>query len=137
MTRRGRLHHLELWRDDATSVDGPWPWLLGELGYTRADAWPTGCRWHLDESYVVLESGPDHVRGDAERLRSGLNHLAFWAGTRDEVDSLTDRAPARGWRLLFADRHPYAGGVEHYAAYLEDDGGFEVELVAEEETNCT
>ena len=37
---------------------------------------------------------------------------------------------ARGWRLLFADRHPHAGGPEHYGAYLENEDGFEVELVA-------
>jgi catechol 2,3-dioxygenase-like lactoylglutathione lyase family enzyme len=28
------------------------------------------------------------------------------------------------------DRHPYAGGPEHYAAYLASTDGFEVELVA-------
>ncbi|MGO8726360.1 MAG: hypothetical protein ACLQK8_06515 [Streptosporangiaceae bacterium] len=39
-------------------------------------------------------------------------------------------APAHGWQLLFADRHPHAGGSQHYAAYLEDSDGFEVELVA-------
>ncbi|EQD64343.1 Glyoxalase, partial [mine drainage metagenome] len=31
---------------------------------------------------------------------------------------------------LFEDRHPHAGGPNHYAAYLENDDGFEVELVA-------
>jgi hypothetical protein len=31
---------------------------------------------------------------------------------------------------MFADRHPYAGGNQHYAAYLENDEGFEVEVVA-------
>jgi hypothetical protein len=31
---------------------------------------------------------------------------------------------------MFADEHPWAGGPEHYAAYLEDRDGFEVELVA-------
>lgn len=31
---------------------------------------------------------------------------------------------------MFPDRHPYAGGAQHYAAYLENDDGFEVELVA-------
>ena len=33
---------------------------------------------------------------------------------------------------MFADRHPYAGGPEHYAAYLESGEGFEVELVADQ-----
>ncbi|UUU44923.1 hypothetical protein [Streptomyces sp. NBC_00162] len=32
--------------------------------------------------------------------------------------------------VMFPDRHPYAGGAQHYAAYLENDDGFEVELVA-------
>jgi len=31
---------------------------------------------------------------------------------------------------MFTDRHPYAGGEGHYAAYLENADGFEVELVA-------
>jgi hypothetical protein len=32
--------------------------------------------------------------------------------------------------VMFADRHPYAGGQHHCAAYLENDDGFEVELCA-------
>lgn len=129
---RGHLHHLELWRDDATTPDGPWPWLLQQLGYSRTDTWATGCTWSLDEAYVVLESGADHVTGRADRLRSGTNHLALRAGSPADVDALTSGAPQHGWRLLFADLHPQAGGPQHYAAFLEDDAGFEVELVAGE-----
>ncbi len=148
MSRRGWLHHVEVWRDDATAVEGPWPWLLQQLGYVRTDTWATGCSWSPSEpeggssggsdggwgagAYVVLESGADHVRGRSQRLRSGVNHLAFWAGTRAEVDALVAQAPGHGWRLLFAERHPHAGGPGHYAAYLEDEAGFEVELVAEQ-----
>jgi hypothetical protein len=31
---------------------------------------------------------------------------------------------------MFPDRHPHAGGPEHYAAYLENADGYEVELVS-------
>jgi hypothetical protein len=31
---------------------------------------------------------------------------------------------------MFADRHPFAGGPQRGAAYLENAAGFEVELVA-------
>jgi hypothetical protein len=31
---------------------------------------------------------------------------------------------------MFAERYPWAGGPEHYAGYLENSDGFEVELVA-------
>jgi hypothetical protein len=43
---------------------------------------------------------------------------------------MVGEALLHGWRLMFADRHPYAGGEQHYAAYLEDPDGYEVELVA-------
>ena len=80
----------------------------------------------------MLESGPDVVATRHDRLRPGLNHLAFHAGSPSDVDALVGEAVDNGWALLFADRHPYAGGPQHYAAYLEDDDGFEVELVARE-----
>jgi hypothetical protein len=32
---------------------------------------------------------------------------------------------------MFQDRHPFAGGADTYAAYLEDGDGYEVELVAD------
>jgi len=32
---------------------------------------------------------------------------------------------------MFSDLHPHAGGPQHYAAYLENYDGFEVELVAD------
>ena len=37
--------------------------------------------------------------------------------------TLSAAAPEHGWTLMFADRHPFAGGPEHYAAYLEDADG--------------
>ncbi|MFI5496568.1 glyoxalase [Actinoplanes sp. NPDC051859] len=132
MNRRGSLHHLELWMDDATTPQGPWPWLLTRLGYTVDNVWATGCAWASGEAYVVLESGRDHIRGRHERLHSGMNHVAFRAGSRDELDLLVADAPRHGWSLMFTDRHPHAGGPHTYAAYLEDPHGFEVELVADE-----
>jgi len=78
----------------------------------------------------VVEQSPALTAAEHDRRRPGLNHLAFHAGTRGDVDSLAADAPAHGWTLLFADRHPYAGGPGHYAAYLADTDGFEVELVA-------
>jgi hypothetical protein len=137
MNRRGRLHHLELWMDDATCDEGPWPWLLRRLGYTLDSTWETGRSWINGDAYIVLESGAAHVRGRPDRLRSGLNHVALWAGSRDELDALTADAVQHGWALMFADRHPHAGGPDTYAAYLEDASGFEVELVAEAADSAT
>jgi hypothetical protein len=46
------------------------------------------------------------------------------------VDRPAAAAGEHGWSPLFAERYPHAGGPEHYAAYLENADGFEVELVA-------
>ena len=102
-----------------------------ELGYAVDSTWDRGTSWRLGTAYLVVECGPD-VRGSHDRVRAGLNHLALHAGSRADVDALVREAPERGWSLLFADRHPYAGGPTHYAAYLEDAEGFEVELVADD-----
>jgi hypothetical protein len=127
------IHHLELWRDDATEAGGPWPWLLAALGYSRTSTWPTGQTWEPPGGggYVVLESGPDHRRGPTDRVASGMNHVAFRGGTRAAVDALAAAAADHGWTPMFAERYPHAGGPDHYAAYLEDASGFEVEIVAD------
>ncbi len=130
--RRVTLHHVELWVPDLGRAVESWGWLLNELGYQLYQDWPNGRSWRPanGETYIVVERSPDLSGDKHDRKAPGLNHLAFSVGDQTRVDELTLSAPAHGWRLMFADRHPYAGGPEHYAAYLEDSDGYEVELVA-------
>jgi hypothetical protein len=53
------------------------------------------------------------------------------APDRQTVDRIHAAAPKHGWYRMFASVYPHAGGTEHYAAYLEDAAGFEVEIVAD------
>ncbi|MBB4684658.1 GNAT family N-acetyltransferase [Amycolatopsis jiangsuensis] len=124
--RRGRLHHVELWVPDLARAEQSWGWLLGRLGWREFQRWPAGVSWRSGVTYLVVEQV--HAGSEHDRIRSGLNHLALHAGTRAEVDRFA--GGGHGWRPLFADRYPHAGGPEHYAAYLENEDGFEVELVA-------
>lgn len=128
--RRGALHHVEIWVEDIEADGREWAWLLDRLGYRLGDDWGHGQAWDLGDHYVVVESGPDVLAGRHERRRAGVNHLAFHAGTPEELAALVAEASDHGWSLMFADRHPYAGGPGHHAAYLESGAGFEVELVA-------
>ena len=128
--RRGGLHHVEIWVEDIAAAGREWGWLLGRLGYHLGDDWGHGQAWELGSLYVVVESGPDVETGRHERKRAGVNHLAFHGGSREDVDAVAADCGVGGWTLMFADQHPYAGGREHYAAYLESGEGFEVELVA-------
>jgi RimJ/RimL family protein N-acetyltransferase/catechol 2,3-dioxygenase-like lactoylglutathione lyase family enzyme len=126
----GSLHHVELWVPDLARSEALLGWLLTELGWLPGQRWPGGMSWHLGSTYLVIEASPDRSATAHDRLRPGLNHLALHAGDPAGVDALTSAALCKGWRLLFADRHPHAGGDHQYAAYLEDPDGFEIELVA-------
>ncbi|MFD0369866.1 VOC family protein [Streptomyces sp. NPDC059071] len=126
----GALHHVEIWVPDigrAVASFGP---LLEALGYTPFQSWERGRSWRLGATYLVFEESPALTAGSHDRLRPGLNHLAFHVATRPELDRLVGEAVRAGWRLLFADRHPHAGGEQSCAGYLENADGFEVELVA-------
>ncbi|WP_409333046.1 VOC family protein [Trujillonella humicola] len=127
---RGLLHHVELWVPDLARAERSWGWLLTRLGAQPYRSWEHGRSWRRGDVYVVVERSPDLAGSRHERRAPGLNHLAFHAGTAGELDALVAEAPEHGWRLLFPDRHPFAGGPDHRAAYLEDGDGFEVELVA-------
>jgi catechol-2,3-dioxygenase len=128
---RGTVHHIELWVPNLRSAQPRWRWLLAELGYERYQAWDRGVSFALGPTYIVLEQSPALAAATHDRLLPGMNHLAFHAGTRADVDALVHGAGEHGWMLMFADRHPFAGGPDTYAAYLEDVDGFEVELVAD------
>jgi catechol 2,3-dioxygenase-like lactoylglutathione lyase family enzyme len=128
---RGPLHHVELWVPSLERAERSWGWLLPALGYAEHQRWDAGVSWIFDGTYVVVEQSPALAAEVHDRLAPGLNHLAFHSGTRGEVDRLAEAAPAHDWSLLFPDRHPYAGGPDHYAAYLENGDGYEVELVAD------
>ncbi|GAA3532100.1 GNAT family N-acetyltransferase [Amycolatopsis ultiminotia] len=127
--RHGRLHHVELWVPDLARAEQCWGWLLGRLGWREFQRWSAGVSWRLGGAYVVAEQSPASTAPGHERTRPGLNHLALHVGSRAEVDALA--GGGHGWRPLFADRFPHAGGTAHYAAYLENADGFEVELVAD------
>ena len=130
MARSSPLHHVELWVPDLTRAERSWDWLLVELGAEPFQSWPHGRSWRWDDVYVVVEQSPALVGNQHERRSPGLDHRALRAGFPTDLDALVAEAPFHGWRPLFPDRHPFAGGADHRTAYLEDADGYEVGLVA-------
>lgn len=123
------LHHLELRTADLAGASEAWGWLLTELGYVSYQEWPLGRSWRHGSFYVVLESAP--TNGAHDRRTPGLSHIAFHCGTTAQADRLWEQGPGHGWSHLYSDRHPFAGGTAHYAAFLENAERFKVELVAD------
>ncbi|MGQ3384928.1 VOC family protein [Glutamicibacter sp. TV12E] len=124
------LHHLEIWVDDLATSTASLGWLLTQLGYRIQSQWDNGISYQHGSHYIVLESGPDVRHELHDRRLPGLNHLAFSLPSAQLVETIAADALNHGFTMMFADKHPHAGGPDHYAAYLEDQAGFEVELVA-------
>lgn len=123
------LHHLTLWVPDLGRSEGPWQWLLGEMGYVLDRSVERVLVFRHGGGFAVaLEQSPDMVAGALySRLRPGVNHIAFTLESEVLLDDIVAKASDHGWSLLPIDRHPIAGGAR--VAYLEDLDGFEVELV--------
>ncbi len=125
------VHHVEIWVPDLPRALTSWGWVLARLGWKDGDSWPGGYTWIApDGSYLVAEQSPAMSATEHDRLRPGMNHLALNAASRAELDAIVAEADAHGWTLMFADRHPYAGGPQHYAAFLHNTDGYELEIVA-------
>lgn len=90
-----------------------------------------GISWKANGAYIVfVQAQGEFLKAGYHRRRVGLNHLAFQAASREQVDEITEQLIRRGYQLLYEDRHPFAGGSGHYALYTEDPDRIKVELVA-------
>ncbi|ASS73436.1 VOC family protein [Bacillus atrophaeus] len=124
------MHHIELYVSDLEASKRFWGWFLGELGYESFQKWDSGISWKKDDFYLVFVQAEERfLEQGFHRRRIGLNHLAFHAESREQVDMMTEKLLERGYHVLYRDRHPYAGGA-HYAVYAEDPDRIKVELVA-------
>ncbi len=129
----GVFHHVELYVRDLERSADFWGWLLTRLGFEAFQEWDEGISWRSTTEpsgpYLALVLAPEGA-GDLDRRSVGLNHIAFSAPDTDEVDRLTEELRERGVRVLYPDRHPYAGGPDHYAVFFEDPDGLKVEVTA-------
>ncbi len=128
---RGLIHHIELYVSDLNRTVEFWGWLLNRLGYESYQVWEKGRSWKIGETYIVfVQTEVRFMDIPYHRCRVGLNHLAFHASSRREVDEITNELKQKGIAILYQDKHPCAGGNEHYAVYFEDPDRIKVELVA-------
>ncbi len=123
----GALHHVEMYVTNLALARDFWSWWLGQLGWEPYQDWAEGFSWRHGGCYLVfcqatVLDAPFH------RCRPGLNHLAFQARDREQVESLTQEIQQRGWNLLYAERHPHAGGVDSLALFFEGPERLKVEL---------
>ncbi|GLC88775.1 VOC family protein [Lysinibacillus piscis] len=128
---QGLIHHIEIYVSDLKSSIKFWSWFLEELGYQPFQSWEGGHSWKIGKTYIVFVQTEERFMDiPYHRCRVGLNHLAFHAISRQQVDDMTKKLELKGIKILYTDKHPFAGGEKHYAVYFEDPDRIKVELVA-------
>jgi len=127
---KGLLHHVEIYVSDLKRSADFWGWFLGRMGYEKIAEWGSGQSWELGETYIVFVQTEDKYKDvPYHRRRTGLNHLAFHAESKQQVDELYNELKERGVTVLYEEKHPYAGGKDYYAVFFEDPDRIKVELV--------
>ena len=133
MPTRGQLHHVELYVSDLERSKAFWGWLLPLFGYKEYQRWDKGISYILDSTYIVFVQTESRFQDiPYHRCRTGLNHLAFHAESRQAVDDLTRQLRERGVTILYEEKHPHAGGTDSYAVFFEDPDRIKVEFVADD-----
>lgn len=128
---KGLLHHIEIYVSDLKRSIDFWGWFLEELGYSLYQEWESGQSWKIGDTYIVfVQTEERFLDVPYHRCHVGLNHLAFHASSREQVDEMTERLKGKGINILYKNHHPYAGGDDHYAVFFEDPDRIKVELVA-------
>jgi catechol 2,3-dioxygenase-like lactoylglutathione lyase family enzyme len=131
-TRRTTLlHHVEIYVRDLEKSIAFWTPFMKLLGYVD-DRWSGGMNYEKDGQgyFCFLPAPKQHLGAGYHRKRIGLNHLAFQAASRAQVDEIAAWVKGAGYTTLYDDKYPYAGGANYYALYCEDPDRIKVEVVA-------
>jgi catechol 2,3-dioxygenase-like lactoylglutathione lyase family enzyme len=127
---RGHLSHIEIYVSDLERSSSFWGWFLGELGYVSFQSWDKGQSWKLGMTYfVIVQAEDDFKTSGYHRKNVGLNHVAFHAESREDVDQMAGKLKAKNIPFLYPEKHPEVAG-QTYAVYFEDPDRIKVEFVA-------
>lgn len=127
------IHHIELNVADLGASRKFYDRLMPLLGFTLYQEWPEGFSYRKGSGYIVfVQTAEEFLEVVYHRKSAGLNHLAFHAPSTVEVDAITEKMRQSGVKILYPDRHPYAGGNKTYAVFMEDPDRLKIEIAVSE-----
>ncbi|WP_374571554.1 VOC family protein [Phenylobacterium sp.] len=132
---RGAVHHVDLTVADPQVSRPFYDAVLGFMGYRLSAEHPAGFDWDLEDGAggfcsigVVAAKGPNRARAH-DRYSPGLHHLAWNAGSRDDVDALHALLQEIGAQVLDAPADYPQYGEGYYAVFFADPDGLKLEYV--------
>ncbi|MDA9189611.1 VOC family protein [bacterium] len=125
----GLLHHVEIYVSSLRESKEFWGWFLGDLGYSEFQNWDSGVSYKLGSCYIVFVQVEKKYKDiPYHRCGVGLNHLAFFAKSKNQIDEITQKLKEKKIEILYKEKHPFAGGPDSYALFFEDPDRIKVEL---------
>ncbi|MBW9323960.1 hypothetical protein FG877_10460 [Enterococcus casseliflavus] len=126
------LNHIEINVSNLKKTKRFYDFLLPKLGYHQFQEWNQGFSYRYEDYYIVfVQTREKYQYHQFNRTATGLNHLAFSALSKFEVDSLRVELLKFGVSELYPESYPHAGGEDHYAFFFEDPDRIKLEVVAE------
>jgi len=134
----GFPHHVDLTVSDLRASIAFYEDVLGRLRFRRSNAYAGDA-----PCWVYAGDGPvfsialheARTRSVHDRYAPGLHHLAFSAGSREEVDSFFDYLAGHGVEILDAPaEYDYTPG--YYAVFFADPDGIKLEVVYEHDPDA-
>jgi catechol 2,3-dioxygenase-like lactoylglutathione lyase family enzyme len=140
MAVRGLISHLDLNVSEPARALPFYALVFGHLGLQRFDVSPERCVWRQQLSngaWWGIEIRPPREtppRTRHERYAPGIDHLAFHAESRADVDNLYTALVDAGYAVADPPaEYDYSPG--YYAVAFDDPDGIRLEVVHEPEAN--
>jgi glyoxylase I family protein len=133
---RGSLNHLALTASDLDRSVEFYDKVLGFMGYVRGEVQESTQQlmktrlvaWGSPTGAVTLRPAKVGSASKAhDRTHPGLNHLAFNAADRADVERMYELLREIGAQILDPPEYPYFPG--YYAVYFTDPDGIKFEFV--------
>ena len=133
---RGRIDHIILTVQDPERSFVLYDAVLRFLGYELVARGEAGMEWLLEDEGGSPSVGLAKARGAGaasrhDRYAPGLHHLAWAAGSREDVDRLHALLVELNAEVLDppAEYPQYNGGRGYYAVFFADADGLKLEYV--------
>ena len=125
---RGAFHHVDLSVSDVAAARPVYALVLEFLGYACVKDTPDGCEWDLPghASLGIRKARTDRAH---DGYAPGLQHLAWRAESRDDVDRLHALLVANQVTVLDPPAHYPEYSGDYYAVFFADPDGLKLEIV--------
>ena len=134
---KGQFDHIQINVTNLRKSEEFYEGVLGWLGYEKivddGEAEDTGiAQWHLGGSRLILaRCRKEFLHHGFHRKHVGINHISFWAPTRQVVDQFYEQVLLpKKIKVLYAGPKEYPDYSKgYYAVYFEDPDRMKLELL--------